>query len=90
MKKLLGLIAVVAVVFTLTMTVNMSNDQTEGTSEMIAYNIAEAQIIDPVWGCRFTGSYFDRCTVPGMTVINCVNGIPTSCGVIRPKLETLE
>ena len=50
MKKLLGLIAVVAVVFTLTMTVNMSNDQTEGTSEMIAYNIAEAQIIDPVWG----------------------------------------
>jgi hypothetical protein len=92
MKKLLGLIAIVAVVFTLTMTINTSNEKTEGLSDMIAYNIAEAAIddIDPVWGCVYTGSFLDQCNVPGMSVIRCRSGIPTSCGVKRPTLETIE
>ena len=87
MKKLLGLIAVVAVVFTLTMTMNTSNEKTQGLSDMIAYNIADAAAvdgIDPVWGCIYTGSFLNRCNVPGMSVIRCISGIPTSCGVATP------
>lgn len=87
MKKIIGLIAVVAVVFTLTMTVNTSNEKAENLSDMIAYNIADAAIdegIDPVWGCIYTGSFLNRCNVPGMSVIRCIGGIPTSCGVASP------
>ena len=58
MKKLLGFIAIVAVVFTLTMTVNTSNEKTQSTSDLIAYNIADAAVavddIRPVSGCRYT------------------------------------
>ena len=86
MKKLLGFIAIVAVVFTLTMTVNTSNEKTQSTSDLIAYNIADAAVavddIRPVSGCRYTGSFSDRCTKIGLTVINCVNSIFTSCGII--------
>jgi hypothetical protein len=91
MKKIFGLIAVVAVVFALTLTVNTSNEQTEGLSDVIAYNIADAQEVAvrdivPVAGCRFTGNSSDRCTKPGLIVTNCVNSMFTTCGIDVPVL----
>jgi hypothetical protein len=94
MKKVFGLIAVVAVVFALTLTVNTSNEQTEGLSDVIAYNIADAQQVAvrdivPVRGCKFTGKSSDRCTKPGLIVTNCVNSSSTTCGIDVTPIDVL-
>ena len=85
MKKLLGFIAVVAIAFTLTMTVDTTNTQGDDLSNAIAFNIAEAKVAAETGGCRYTGIYEDRCIKSGYQVANCVNNASaTNCSWTPP------
>ena len=79
-KKKFGIFSVTIIACAMFYNANLSQNTKSDVNlaSLIAINIANAET--PATGCQYTGQWQDSCTVLGITVVNCINGWPTTCG----------
>lgn len=54
-----------------------------------AYSKKTTVAVQPAWGCRYTGSFFDICNYGIYSIYNCLPGA-TSCGFNPTPIGTVE